>query len=79
MLACDSEVDGAAQPIVALAKQSDHWLNCPVICLNDQPFDQHSVDSLTPVVSGKGPVPTISNSSGRWGFQNWIDFAKAKA
>ncbi|MCJ1432415.1 alpha-1,2-mannosyltransferase (Kre5) [Xylographa pallens] len=78
MLARNNEVEGAVQSIASLEKQFNSWFNYPVIILNDQPFDQHFVDSLTPVVSGQVQFETISNSSDMWGFPGWINIEKAR-
>ncbi|MCJ1282619.1 hypothetical protein MMC26_001944 [Xylographa opegraphella] len=78
MLARNSEVNGAVQSIASLEKQFNGWFHYPVIFLNDQPFDQHFVDSLTRVVSGQVQFETISNSSNMWGFPDWVDTEKAR-
>ena len=79
MLARNNELDGAVRSIVSLEKQFNRWFHYPIVFLNDQPWEERFVSSLTEVASGEVQFEVISDKSGMWGFPDWIDEGKAMA
>ena len=79
MLARNSELNGAVRSVASLEKQFNRWFHYPIVFLNDQPWDDRFVSSLTEVASGKVQFEVISDKSDMWGFPSWIDEEKATA
>ncbi|MCJ1247194.1 hypothetical protein MMC30_004408 [Trapelia coarctata] len=78
MLARNSEVDGAVSSVVSLEKQFNRWFHYPIVFLNDQPWDEHFVDSLTSVASGTVQFAVIPNNTDMWGFPDSVDPEEAR-
>lgn len=78
MLARNSEVDGAVSSVTSLEKQFNRWFHYPIVFLNDQPWDEHFIKSLTGVASGTVRFEVISNDTDLWGFSESVDLGEAR-
>ena len=76
MLARNSDVEGAVNVMRSVEQQFNQWYHYPVVFLNDQPWDQYFIDSLTRTASGEVSFELID--SRMWGFPDWIDQKEAK-
>ncbi|MCJ1434725.1 hypothetical protein MMC27_004095 [Xylographa pallens] len=76
MLARNSDVEGAVKALTSVEQQFNQWYQYPVVFLNDKPWGQHFIDSLTSVASGEVHFEFID--SRMWGFPDWIDQRKAQ-
>ena len=76
MLARNSDVEGAVKSVTSFEKQFNQWFHCPMVFLNNEPWDQSFVDSLTEVASGEIRFDIVT--ADMWGFPDWMDQDKAK-
>src|SRR5947208_14226378 len=60
----------------AFEQQFNQWFHCPMVFLNDQPWDRSFVNALTEVASGEVQFEMISEEM--WGFPDWMDQDEAR-
>ena len=77
MLARNEDLAAAARSIDLVERRFNRWFHYPVVFLNDAPWDDRFVSTLSARVSGGARFEVLPNTS--WGFPDGVDFDVAAA
>ncbi|KAF2189964.1 glycosyltransferase family 15 protein [Zopfia rhizophila CBS 207.26] len=76
MLTRNEDVDGAAASILSLENHFNRWFHYPVIFLNDKPWSNKFITTLTEIVSGEVKFEVIPAEM--WDYPKWMNKEDAK-
>lgn len=77
MTARNEEVDAAVHAIRSLEEHFNRWFHYPVLFLNNDPWDEHFIATLTNATSGEATFDVLPPHM--WDFPEWMDKEEARA
>jgi mannosyltransferase len=76
MLARNEDIEKAAASISSLERHFNQWFKYPITFLNNEPWSEEFVTTMTDLISGEANFVVIP--SGMFGYPDWVDQEKAR-